>query len=188
MASLRDGDSSRSARRGTSGLVKSRVKYVGSAGRTPPSALSVALPDDAVDADRDLLAHLIDQFPYMQLSQQTLNELWHRANRQKERLAATARDDLGRNQPLTREQEAMAEAERRQRILTDILHREIGYNRRLRDRKERESAQRELKARERERRLQAVRAKKYYEEFAQQMRSKMMRSRDKEEMVRFLFF
>ncbi|KAK2184386.1 hypothetical protein NP493_267g00008 [Ridgeia piscesae] len=84
---------------------------------------------------------------------------------------------------LQRSRHQIEEAERRQKVLLDIMKKELAHNQRMRELKARQAEQQAVKARIRDKRQQSTRIRRYYNDYQVQMRSKMLKKRTKEEQV-----
>lgn len=71
---------------------------------------------------------LLEEFPFLYLSTETLHELWRKSTRQLEQLSNAALD-VRRRKPKAQLQ--VEEAERRQQVLLDIMKKELAHNQRM---------------------------------------------------------
>lgn len=78
----------------------------------------------------------------------------------------------------------MKQAHERHQLLTDILRKEHEHTLRVREAKKRSEEKTHAKQKSREKRQQSARIRRYYRDYQVQMRSKMLKRRTKEEMVR----
>ncbi|XP_070579944.1 centrosomal protein of 95 kDa-like isoform X2 [Ptychodera flava] len=127
----------------------------------------------------DLLPTMLEEFPFLHVSPQTAHDMWSKQMRQIELLAKADEH----HQRKTKTQKKLEEAESRQRILMNIMRKELAHNQRMRDIRDRDSQQQLVKTRVRENRQASARARRYYEEFQQRMRAKMLKRRTKEEQI-----
>ncbi|XP_077980489.1 centrosomal protein of 95 kDa-like [Glandiceps talaboti] len=127
----------------------------------------------------DLLPTMLSEFPFLHVSPQTAHDMWSKQMRQIEQLAKAEEDHIKK----TKTQRQLEEAESRQKILMSIMRKELAHNQRMRDMREKTAQQQLVKTRIRENRLATARARRYYEEFQQRMRAKMLKRRTKEEQI-----
>jgi centrosomal protein CEP95 len=130
--------------------------------------------------DNDMFPWLLEEFPYLPLTPATLHHLWHKGSLQLEQLS---RADAEVRSKKSKAQQQIEEAERRQQLLIDILHKEQLHRQRLKEARDRRQLQLTARSKVREHRLQSARVRKYYEEFQVQQRSRMLKKRTKEELV-----
>ncbi|KAE8577406.1 hypothetical protein XENTR_v10004563 [Xenopus tropicalis] len=130
--------------------------------------------------ENDLLPLLLDEFPCLQISPHTLRRMWQGQVSQMERLAKASQGDQRSERRLQIEVE---EAQKKQDLLVDIIRKEQGQNQRLKEFRERIGLQKSAQNRMKERRQQAVRARRYYEDYHVQLRAKLMRARTREERL-----
>ncbi|XP_036610945.1 centrosomal protein of 95 kDa isoform X2 [Trichosurus vulpecula] len=130
--------------------------------------------------DDNLLPMLLEEFPYLHISGQTLGKMWKQQLFQTEQLRKAA---SGGEQSKKKFQFKIEEALRRHDLLAEIVKKEHEHNKRLQDFKERVCKQKSTQMKIRERRQQIVRAKKYYEDYRVQLHAKMMRTRTREEVI-----
>ena len=107
---------------------------------------------DTGDVGNELLADLLERFPFLDLSRETVNELRGLADKRVAAAAGVGSASRG-GMAQSKVQRQVAEAERRQRLLAGILRKELESNMRLRDKRERRAQEQALKAHERDRRL-----------------------------------
>lgn len=120
------------------------------------------------------------EFPHLDLSSDVLHELWRLAAQQAS-LMTTATRSSGRDKVL----EQIEEAERKQKILLDIMRKEMNHRVRMKEIDERRHREQTMKKAERERRQQSARARRYYSEYHSGIKSKLLKARTKEEIVSF---
>ncbi|XP_007482851.2 centrosomal protein of 95 kDa isoform X1 [Monodelphis domestica] len=130
--------------------------------------------------DDNLLSMLLEEFPYLQISNQTLAKLWKQQVFQTEQLRKMT---SGVEQSKKKFQFKVEEALRKHDLLAEIVKKEHEHNKRLQDFKERVSKQKSIQMKIKERRQQIIRAKKYYEDYRIQLLAKMMRARTREEAI-----
>ncbi len=130
--------------------------------------------------NEDLLPLLLEEFPYLHLSTETLHDMWRKSSRQLEQLARAEKETRRKK---SKAQVQIEEAIRKQEILTDIMRKELSHNNRMKELKERQFQTQQVKTKIREKRVQSARARKYYEEYQIRMRSKMLKKRTKEELI-----
>lgn len=128
----------------------------------------------------DLLPALLEEFPHLQLSMETWHELWRKSIIQLEHLTRSYRNSR-RKRDQTQQQ--IDDAEKRQHILYDIIKKELSHAERMKEMKESKKQRVALKNRLHEKRMTSARARKYYNEFSAQMRSRMMSKKTKEELI-----
>ncbi|XP_016060115.1 PREDICTED: centrosomal protein of 95 kDa [Miniopterus natalensis] len=130
--------------------------------------------------EESLLPLMLEQFPFLYVSGQTLSKMWKQQIAQVERLKKDAcREDRSKKKL----QEEIEEALRRHDLLTALVRKEYEHNKRLQDFKDRIHRQKLTQSKIKENRQQIVRARKYYDEYRVQLRAKMMRVRTREEML-----
>nr|XP_015090687.1 centrosomal protein of 95 kDa isoform X2 [Vicugna pacos] len=130
--------------------------------------------------EHSLLPLMLEQFPFLSVSGQTLSKMWKQQIAQIEQLK---RDAHRENQSKKKLQDEIEEALRRHDLLTALVKKECEHNRRLQDFKDRIHRQKLTQSKIKENRQQIVRARKYYDDYRVQLRSKMMRMRTREEMI-----
>ncbi|XP_014408500.2 centrosomal protein of 95 kDa isoform X3 [Camelus ferus] len=130
--------------------------------------------------EHSLLPLMLEQFPFLSVSGQTLSKMWKQQIAQIEQLKKDAHRE---NQSKKKLQDEIEEALRRHDLLTALVKKEYEHNRRLQDFKDRIHRQKLTQSKIKENRQQIVRARKYYDDYRVQLRSKMMRMRTREEMI-----
>ncbi|KAM3921295.1 centrosomal protein of 95 kDa isoform 2-T2 [Leptodactylus fuscus] len=128
----------------------------------------------------NLLPLLLEEFPHLQISQQTLSSMWKEQLAQVEQLARSGQEDERSERQLQREVE---EAHKKHDLLVKVIQREQEHNQRLKDFKDRIRLQKSAQNRMRETRQQVARAKRYYDDYHVQLRAKLMRARTREEKI-----
>ncbi|XP_047613727.1 centrosomal protein of 95 kDa isoform X1 [Phacochoerus africanus] len=151
---------------------------------TSPSPRSgLPKPNNAVPMkvnEHSLLPLMLQQFPFLYVSGQTLSKMWKQQIAQVEQLK---KDACRENRSKKKLQDEVEEALRRHDLLTALVKKEYEHNRRLQDFKDRIHRQKLTQSKIKENRQQVVRARKYYDDYRVQLRSKMMRMRTREEMI-----
>uniref|UniRef100_A0A8D1RVW4 Centrosomal protein 95 n=1 Tax=Sus scrofa TaxID=9823 RepID=A0A8D1RVW4_PIG len=151
---------------------------------TSPSPRSgLPKPNNAVPMkvnEHSLLPLMLQQFPFLYVSGQTLSKMWKQQIAQVEQLK---KDACRENRSKKKLQDEVEEALRRHDLLTALVKKEYEHNRRLQDFKDRIHRQKLTQSKIKENRQQIVRARKYYDDYRVQLRSKMMRMRTREEMI-----
>ncbi|KAM9209508.1 centrosomal protein of 95 kDa [Dugong dugon] len=130
--------------------------------------------------EQSLLPLMLEQFPFLSVSDQTLSKMWKQQIAQVKQLK---KDAYGENRSKKKLQDEIEEALRRHDLLTALVKKEYEHNRRLQDFKDRINRQRLTQSKIKENRQQIVRARKYYDDYRVQLRAKMMRMRTREEML-----
>ncbi|XP_036124159.1 centrosomal protein of 95 kDa isoform X2 [Molossus molossus] len=130
--------------------------------------------------EHSLLPLMLEQFPFLYVSGQTLSKMWKQQIAQVEQFKKDAyREDRSKKKL----QDEIEEALRRHELLTALVKKEYEHNKRLQDFKDRIHRQKLTQSKIRENRQQIVRARKYYDDYRVQLRAKMMRMRTREEMI-----
>ncbi|NXT21788.1 CEP95 protein, partial [Syrrhaptes paradoxus] len=127
--------------------------------------------------DDDLLPQLLEEFPHLHISQQTMNKMWQQQLAQTEQLHAAS----GRTRPKL--QNEVQQALKKHELLVAIIKKDQEHNKRLQEFKQRICRQKWAQNKVREKRQQIARARKYYEDYRVQLRAKMMRARTREERI-----
>ncbi|NXO27792.1 CEP95 protein, partial [Cisticola juncidis] len=125
--------------------------------------------------DNDLLLQLLEEFPQLHISPRTLNKMWQR------QLAQTAhlRAPPARPKLLNEVEQAL----KKQEMLAAIIKRDQDHRKRLQELKQCAFRQKWAQNKVTERRQQAARARKYYQEFRVQLRARLLRARTREEKI-----
>ncbi|XP_077019702.1 centrosomal protein of 95 kDa [Tamandua tetradactyla] len=150
---------------------------------TPSPRGSFPKPNKAVPMklkEYSLLPLMLEEFPFLYVSGQTLSKMWKQQIAQVEQLK---KDAFGENRSKKKLQDEIEEALRRHDILTALVKKEYEHNKRLQEFKDRINRQRLTQSKIKENRQQTVRARKYYDDYRVQLRAKMMRMRTREEMI-----
>ncbi|CAK6438119.1 unnamed protein product [Pipistrellus nathusii] len=130
--------------------------------------------------EHSLLPLMLEQFPFLYVSGQTLSKMWKQQIAQIEQLKKDAyREDRSKKKL----QDEIEEALRRHDLLTALVKKEYEHNKRLQDFKDRIHRQKLTQSKIKESRQQIVRARKYYDDYRVQLRAKMMRMRTREELI-----
>ncbi|XP_010076917.1 PREDICTED: centrosomal protein of 95 kDa, partial [Pterocles gutturalis] len=127
--------------------------------------------------DNDLLFQLLEEFPHLHISHQTMNKMWQQQLAQTEQLHAAS----GRTRPKL--QNEVQQALKKHELLVAIIKKDQEHNKRLQEFKQRICRQKWAQNKVREKRQQIARARKYYEDYRVQLRAKMMRARTREERI-----
>ncbi|XP_040100898.1 centrosomal protein of 95 kDa isoform X3 [Oryx dammah] len=130
--------------------------------------------------EHSLLPLMLEQFPFLYVSGQTLSKMWKQQIAQVEQLK---KDAYRENRSKKKLQDEIEEALRRHDLLTALIKKEYEHNKRLQDFKDRIHRQKLTQSKIKENRQQIVRARKYYDDYRVQLRSKMMRMRSREETI-----
>ncbi|KAG8505099.1 Centrosomal protein of 95 kDa, partial [Galemys pyrenaicus] len=151
--------------------------------RTTTQSPRDGLPNKAVPMkvnEHSLLPLMLEQFPFLYVSGQTLSKMWKQQIAQIEQFK---KDACRENRSKKKLQDEIEEALRRQDLLTALVKKEYEHNKRLQDFKDRIHRQKLTQSKIKENRQQIIRARKYYDEYRVQLRAKMMRMRTREEMI-----
>lgn len=150
---------------------------------TPSPRGGLPKPNKAVPMkvnEHSLLPLMLEQFPFLHVSGQTLSKMWKQQIAQVEQLK---KDAYRENRSKKKLQDEIEEALRRHDLLTALVKKEYEHNKRLQDFKDRIHRQKLTLSKIKENRQQSVRARKYYDDYRVQLRAKMMRMRTREEMI-----
>ncbi|NXF79149.1 CEP95 protein, partial [Sclerurus mexicanus] len=127
--------------------------------------------------DNDLLVKLLEEFPYLHISHRTLNKMWQQQLAHTEHLqAAPGRTRL---KLLNEVQQAL----RKHELLAAIIKKDQDHSKRLQELKQRVCRQKWAQNKVTEKRQQAARARRYYEDYRVQLRARMLRARTREERI-----
>lgn len=151
--------------------------------RTTTQSPRDGLPSKAVPMtvkEHSLLPLMLEQFPFLYVSGQTLSKMWKQQIAQIEQLR---KDACRENRSKKKLQDEIEEALRRHDLLTALVKKEYEHNKRLQDFRDRIHRQKSTQSKIKENRQQIIRARKYYDEYRVQLRAKMMRMRTREEMI-----
>ncbi|XP_069849191.1 centrosomal protein of 95 kDa isoform X1 [Dipodomys merriami] len=130
--------------------------------------------------EHSLLPLMLEQFPFLYVSDPTLSKMWKQQITHTEQLRKEA---YGEDRSKKKLHDEIEESLRRHDLLTDLVKKEYEHNRRLQDFKDRIHRQRLTQSKIKENRQQIVRARKYYDDYRVQLRGKMLRMRTREEML-----
>ncbi|XP_027424157.2 centrosomal protein of 95 kDa isoform X5 [Zalophus californianus] len=130
--------------------------------------------------EHSLLPLMLEQFPFLNVSGQTLSKMWKQQITQVEQLKKEAYRE---NRSKKKLQDEIEEALKRHDLLTALVKKEYEHNKRLQDFKDRIHRQKLTQSKITENRQQIVRARKYYDDYRVQLHAKMMRMRTREEMI-----
>ncbi|XP_032945750.1 centrosomal protein of 95 kDa isoform X2 [Rhinolophus ferrumequinum] len=150
---------------------------------TPSPRGGLPKPNKAVPMkvnEHSLLPLMLEQFPFLHVSGQTLSKMWKQQIAQVEQLK---KDAYRENRSKKKLQDEIEEALRRHDLLTALVKKEYEHNKRLQDFKDRIHRQKLTLSKIKENRQQSVRVQKYYDDYRIQLRAKMMRMRTREEMI-----
>ncbi|CAF0804435.1 unnamed protein product [Brachionus calyciflorus] len=135
-----------------------------------------------------ILSSLLEEFPYLYTSPETIHYLWSRHAKQIETLSKTQKDldakYLSKNSADNNLAENyLKEANRKQEILMNIMRKELEHIERQQDMKRKNLVENSLKAKTREQRFQTAKVKRYFEEFRIQQKAKMLKQKTSEELI-----
>ncbi len=133
-----------------------------------------------------ILNTLLDEFPNLYMSTETIHELWSKHARQLESLANEQRDMESKYLNVDGKsyiQTYLDGVYKKQNLLMDIMRKDLHHMQRKQDLKRKQDAENSLKIHTREQRVQAIKIKRYFEEFHLQQRSKMLKNVTKEEVL-----
>ncbi|XP_064595710.1 centrosomal protein of 95 kDa-like isoform X2 [Liolophura sinensis] len=167
------------ARKATSRVGRTKAKQRRRSASASPS-VGGRIADTTIEPENNLFTKLYEEFPYLYLSPDTWHELWRQGIQQIERLtraqqAVQTRKNRGIQQ--------LEEAEDRQKILLNILRKEMSHSQRMREQKLKREQELSVKNKLHEKRMQSARSRKYYNEYQVRSRAKMLKRRTKEEML-----
>ncbi|XP_066056429.1 centrosomal protein of 95 kDa isoform X2 [Chamaea fasciata] len=127
--------------------------------------------------DNDLLLQLLEEFPHLHISPRTLNKMWQR------QLAQTAHLKALSARPRPKLQSEVEQALKKQELLAAIIKKDHDHSKRLQELRQHTQRQRWAQNKVTERRQQAARARKYYQDYRVQLRAKLLRARTREEKI-----
>ncbi len=133
-----------------------------------------------------ILNTLLDEFPNLYMSTETIHELWSKHARQLESLANEQKDLESKYLSTDGKsyiQTYLDGLYKKQNLMMDIMRKDLSHMQRKQDLKRKQDAENSLKIHTREQRFQAIKVKRYYEEFHLQQRSKMLKNVTKEEVL-----
>ncbi|XP_013381104.1 uncharacterized protein LOC106152154 [Lingula anatina] len=128
----------------------------------------------------NILPFMLEEFPFIHLSEHTIHDVWKKSYRQVEQLSKAAQEVKRKKSAAQAQYE---EAKRRQEVLMNIMKKELSHNQKMQEVKERRAHEQAMKAKIREKRMQSARARRYYDDYQVRMRSRMLKKRTKEEMI-----
>ncbi|BFZ17567.1 hypothetical protein BsWGS_20607 [Bradybaena similaris] len=134
----------------------------------------------ALESEEDLLPFLMEEFPYLHLSEHTWHELWRKGLHQIEALTR-AYQEIERKK--SKAQNQLAEAAERHSMLSEIMRKQLEHSRRLQELREQKQQQVKMRNKTHEKRIQSARARRFYNEYQVRARAKVLKRRTKEEMV-----
>ncbi|NXO76578.1 CEP95 protein, partial [Sitta europaea] len=127
--------------------------------------------------DSDLLLQLLEEFPHLHICPRTLNKM------RQQQLAQTVHLKAPSARPRPKLQKEVEEALKKHELLAAIIKRDQDHSKRLQEMKQRIYRQKWAQNKVAEKRQQAARARKYYEEYRVQLRAKLLRARTREEQI-----
>ncbi|XP_041265404.1 centrosomal protein of 95 kDa isoform X3 [Onychostruthus taczanowskii] len=127
--------------------------------------------------DNDLLLQLLEEFPHLHISPNTLNKMWH------QQLAQTMHLKAPSARPRPKLQNEVEQALKKHELLAAIIKRDQDHSKRLQEIKQRIHRQKWAQNKVTEKRQQAARARKYYEDYRVQLRARLLRARTREERI-----
>ncbi|NXB83343.1 CEP95 protein, partial [Vidua chalybeata] len=127
--------------------------------------------------DNDLLLQLLEEFPHLHISPRTLNKMWH------QQLAQTVHLKAPSARPRPKLQNEVEQALKKHELLAAIIKRDQDHSKRLQEIKQRIYRQKWAQNKVTEKRQQAARARKYYEDYRVQLRAKLLQARTREEKI-----
>uniref|UniRef100_A0A0B7AEE1 DUF5745 domain-containing protein n=1 Tax=Arion vulgaris TaxID=1028688 RepID=A0A0B7AEE1_9EUPU len=166
--------------RGTSGKPTRKKSKMKIARYQPPERDIQTPPHVTLEGEEDLLPFLMDEFPYLHLSEHTWHELWRKGIRQIETLTQSYQE-IERNK--SRAQTQLTDAAERHNMLSEIMRKQLEHTRRMQEIKEHKQYQIQIRNKSHEKRIQSARARRYYNEYQVRARAKILKKRTKEEMV-----
>ncbi|XP_041076037.1 centrosomal protein of 95 kDa-like [Polyodon spathula] len=129
--------------------------------------------------DNDLLPLLLEEFPCLHVSPHALNKMWKQQFRQMEQLTGSlSEQEQEQERSRAKLNTEVEEAQRRYELLVEIIRKEQEHNQRLVSEEGGTHSDCE------EQRQQVARVKKYYNDYHVQLRTRMLRSRTREERMR----
>ena len=133
-----------------------------------------------------ILSKLLEEFPYLYLSPESIHDLWQKHSKQIEHLQREQREletKYSKENENTTIRKHLTETYNKQNTLMDIMRKEIEHMQRIQDLKRKQNVENALKIKAREQRFENVKIKNYYEEFRLQQRAKMLKKLTKEEVL-----
>ncbi|XP_033100569.1 centrosomal protein of 95 kDa-like [Anneissia japonica] len=129
--------------------------------------------------DDEMLPTVMSEFPMLHVSPHTAHNMWSKQMRQLEQLTQSGIS----NTKKTRTQMKMEEAEKRQELLLGIMQKELAYNRRMKDIREKREHEKAMKLKVQEQRQATARARRYYDQFKVRASARMLRRKNREEQI-----
>ncbi|RNA44890.1 centrosomal of 95 kDa-like [Brachionus plicatilis] len=134
-----------------------------------------------------ILNCLLEEFPHLYTSPETIHYLWSRHARQIEILGKEQKEletkYLSKDSGTNLADQYLKEANRKQEVLMEIMRKELDHIERQQDMKRKQLVENSLKAKTREQRFQSAKVKRYFEEFRTQQRAKMLKQKTSEELI-----
>ena len=143
-----------------------------------------------------ILSTLLQEFPYLYTSPETIHYLWQKHAKHIETLTKAQKEieakysnnqnsDVGgiSARSDSKVEVHLKEAYRKQQMFMDIMRKELAHMQRIQDLKRKQQVENSLKAKMREQRFTSVKVKKYYEEFRLEQRAKMLKQTTSEELI-----
>ena len=145
-----------------------------------------------------ILKCLLQEFPYLYTSPETIHYLWQKHAKQIETLTKSQKEfeHIHRNgnvlttsvldngtKCFNKAEQHLKETFRKQELLMDIMRKELEHLKRVEDLKRKQLVENSLKAKAREQRFQNAKVKRYLDEFRLQQRAKLLKQQTSEELV-----
>lgn len=143
-----------------------------------------------------ILKCLLQEFPYLYTSPDTIHYLWQKHAKQIETLAKSQREFeqllkqgagvknvFGNETKKARAEQHLRETFRRQELLMNIMRKELDHVKRVEEMKRKQLVENSMRAQAREQRFQNARVKRYVDEFRLEQRAKMLKQRTSEELI-----
>ena len=177
------------------GVLMERYKAVQPSFNKKPSRALIRSQSVGVGSSRytigedGLLGSLLQEFPYLYTSPETIHYLWEKHSKQIETFSKLhkeienkyLRSDSETSTKLT--QHHLEESYKKQELLMDIMRKDLQHLQRVQDMKRKTEVENSMKSRQREQRFQTAKVKRYYEEFRLQHRAKMLKKTTSEELI-----
>jgi hypothetical protein len=162
------------------------------------------------DAGRDFMSRftigedgvlkcLLQEFPYLYTSPETIHYLWQKHARQIEVLTKSQKEfenmcntgtligadmfDNGSSRCFNKAELHLRETSRKQELLMDIMRKDLEHLKRMEDLKRKQLVENSMKAKAREQRFQNAKIKRYLDEFRLQQRAKLLKQQTSEELI-----
>nr|XP_002124068.1 centrosomal protein of 95 kDa-like [Ciona intestinalis] len=146
--------------------------------RLGSSPIRKKLSSNLTIGEHDLLPMLMDEFPGLHLSPTTLNNAWKKQFRQIEVITSNEARHMRAKKSSEKQ---LQEAHERHQLLTAIIQREHDHTHRVREARERLAGRREAMQKQRDRKNQTARVRRYYRDYQLQMKARMLKRRTREE-------